>query len=344
MFSFKNDYSELCHPAILEALSKANHFQHEGYGLGFYCQQARELIKNELQSQTAEIHFVTGGTQANLLVISALLRPHESVISAQTGHITIHEAGAIEATGHKINMVETTDGKLTPAQVQYVLDNHQDIPHQVKPKLVYISNSTEIGTIYLKSELEALFRFCKSNGLYLFLDGARLGSALTASNNTLSLADIAQLTDIFYIGGTKNGALLGEAIVINNSQLQEDFGYHVKQRGALLAKGELIGIQFLTLFQNNLYFNLAGDANEMATQLTNAFMQRGYSFLTPSTTNQIFPILPNTLIEKLTVNYAFYIWQKINDTHSVIRLVTSWATPNEVVNRFINELDILSKP
>ena len=243
-YSFKNDYSEGCHPSILEALMCTNSSQQNGYGLDDYCAEAEKLILKKANAPHSKVHFISGGTQANLLVISAILRPHESVVSATTGHIFTNEAGAIEATGHKVHGVETVDGKLTPEHVQSVIEVHQNKPHQLKQKLVYISNSTEIGTIYTKNELENLSKFCKENGLYLFMDGARLGQALTAESNDLTLEDVAKFTDVFYLGGTKNGALLGEAIVINNPILQEEFGFHIKQKGAMLAKGRLLGIQF----------------------------------------------------------------------------------------------------
>ena len=229
--NFKYDYSEGCHPRILEMLGQSNFIQREAYGEDEYSEQARGLIRQKLENDQADIYFVSGGTQANLLVISSVLRPHESVISAHTGHINVHEAGAIEASGHKVNAVYSEDGKLNIASIQKVLNEHHTIPHMVKPKLVYISNSTEIGSIYTKSDLEKLSVFCKQKNLYLFIDGARLGSALSSKDNDLSLADIARLSDIFYIGGTKNGALLGEAIVIMRDQLKEDFAYIIKQKG-----------------------------------------------------------------------------------------------------------------
>lgn len=338
MYSFKNDYSEGCHPKILDALSKANFEQNDGYGDDGYSVRARHLIRSIIENPDADIHFVSGGTQANLIVIGATLRSHEAVVCAATGHIAVHEAGAIEATGHKVIMVVSDDGKVTPAMIQAVLNSHNDVPHMVKPKMVYISNSTEVGTVYRLRELKELWQFCKRNSLYLFMDGARLGSALCSADCDITLADISKYTDVFYIGGTKNGALLGEAIIINNLILQEDFGYHVKQRGALLAKGQLIGIQFLILFQRNLMFNLAHHANAMAAKLTKALDERGFQFLTKSSTNQIFPILPNSVIEELAQRYGFYVWEKLSDDKSAIRLVTSWATKEEAVDDFIISL------
>lgn len=335
MYSFKNDYSEGCHPAILQALIESNEAQHDGYGYDRYSQEAAELIRQRLDSPSAAVHFVSGGTQANLTVIASILRPYESVISAATGHILIHETGAIEATGHKVEAVPTPDGKLTPSDILGVLEKFEAI-HMTMPRLVYISNPTEIGTHYVKDELIALSRCCRERGLYLFMDGARLASGLCAAD--ITFPDLASYTDVFYIGGTKSGALLGEAIVINNPALQENFSYNLKQRGALLAKGRLLGIQFRELFKENLYFEIGAHVNQMAAKLAEAFRQSGYYFLTNSSTNQIFPILPIGVIEQLQTRYDFYIWQKLNDQQAAIRLVTSWATQETTVDQFIQDL------
>jgi threonine aldolase len=337
VYSFKNDYSEGTHPRILNALAETNLEQSDGYGEDIYSQKAAALIKQKIGRSDIEVHLFSGGTQTNLTVLSAFLRPHEAVIAANTGHILVHETGAIEATGHKIISINVNDGKINPHQIKAALETHTD-EHMVKPKLVYISNPTEIGTIYQKDELEALSRFCQSNNLYLYVDGARLGSALCSKENDLKLSDLGVFVDAFYIGGTKNGALLGEALVICNHSLQEDFRFHMKQKGALLAKGWLLGIQFLELFKDDLYFDLAKQANAMADLLQNAIRNEGYQFLTHSSTNQIFPILPNPLIDKLQKKYSFFIWAKVDPTHSVIRLVTSWATKEDVVLAFIEDL------
>lgn len=337
MYSFKNDYSEGAHPAILKALIETNHYQQEGYCEDEYARETIEILRTQLESRDADIHFISGGTQANLVVISSILRPHESVIAPTTGHIYVHETGAIEATGHRISTINTNDGKLTPGDVEKVLLAHTD-EHMVKPKMVFISNTTEIGTIYTRKELIALKECCSANNLFLYLDGARLGSALCAENNDLTLPDLAKYTDAFYIGGTKNGALLGEAIVINNDFLKQEFRFFLKQHGALLAKGRILALQFRELFNDGIYFKNARHANRMAQKISNAIAQSGFSFLTHSTTNQIFPILPNTLIEKLAKNFGFYVWSKADDQNSVIRLVTSWATPEDEVDKFIAEL------
>lgn len=334
-FSFKNDYSEGCHPQILESLLRNNLDQQAGYGEDDYSKKAKDLIKAKIENQDAEVYFVSGGTQANLIVISSILRPYQCVISASTGHILNNETGAIEATGHKILSIEKEDGKLFPEDIIPVLESHQHVPHQVMPKLVYISNSTELGTIYTKKELENLSKFCKENNLYLFMDGARLGHALTSETNDLELKDIAELTDIFYLGGTKNGALLGEVIIITGNDLRPNFAFNIKQKGALLAKGRLLGIQFLELMKDDLYFDLARNANQQAMKIKKALSERGVQFLSDTSTNQIFPILSNKIIEVLSEKFEFYIWKKIDENLSAIRLITSWNTQNEPVEEFI---------
>lgn len=341
-YSFYNDYSEGAHPQILEALTATNFIQETGYGEDSFSLKAAQLIKDKLASASADIHLVSNGTQANFIVLAALLRPHESVIAATTGHINVHEAGAVEAAGHKINTIPTTDGKITPKQIEEIVLLHSD-EHMVKPKIVYISQPTELGTIYGKQELKDISAVCKEHNLYLYLDGARLGSALMSRYNDSSLEDIAKFVDAFYIGGTKNGALLGEAIVILNPDLQKDFRYFIKQRGALLAKGRVLGIQFVELFKDNLYFSLATHANTMANKLADGIENLNYKFLTDSPTNQIFPILPNSIIAELEKMYGFYVWSKIDGSHSAIRLVTSWATKEEVVQIFIKDLASLTE-
>jgi len=337
MYSFKNDYSEGAHQRILNALMESNMEQTEGYGEDIYTKRAIELVKQRIGREDIDIHLFPGGTQTNLTAISAFLRPHEAVVAANTGHILVHETGAIEATGHKVISIEVQDGKLYPVHIQSVLELHTD-EHMVKPKLVYISNPTEIGSIYSKSELENLSIFCKEKNLLLYVDGARLGSALCSEENDMELSDLGKYADAFYIGGTKNGALMGEALVICRDSLREDFRFSIKQKGALLAKGKLLGIQFLELFRDNLYFDLAKHANKMAGLLKDEISKAGYSFLTHSPSNQIFPILPNDLITELKEKYSFYNWEKVDDNRSVIRLVTSWATQETKVLEFIDYL------
>lgn len=341
MYSFMNDYSEGAHPRILHALIETNMVQAKGYGEDMFTQEAITLIKDKINNPNSDIHFFSGGTQTNLTVISAFLRPHEAAVAATTGHVLVHEAGAIEATGHKIIGLEVSDGKLNPEHIASALSVHTD-EHMVKPKLVYISNSTEVGTIYTKKELEEISRFCRDHQLYLFIDGARLGSALSSSQNDLTLPDLARLSDAFYIGGTKNGALIGEALVINTKCLQEDFRFHMKQKGALLAKGKVLSLQFLELFKDNLFFDLATHANQMAWRIQEAIDLLGYKFLVYPSTNQLFPILPNSIIQQLEENYQFYRWSEVDKDHSSIRLVTSWATTDKMVTSFIEDLQQLT--
>lgn len=341
MYSFKNDYSEGAHPNILKALMESNMEQTDGYGEDKYSMGAIKVLKDKLKCNDVDIHMLCGGTQTNLTVISAFLRPHEAIISANTGHVLVHETGAIEATGHKVISIKVDDGKLKPIHIKMVIDEHTD-EHMVKPKMVYISNPTEIGTIYKKQELEDLSNFCRKYNILLYMDGARLGSALCSKENDIEFSDLPKLTDAFYIGGTKNGALIGEALVICSDSLKEDFRYHIKQKGGLLAKGKLIGIQFLELFKDDVYFDLAKHANNMADILKIAIGECGYKFLIDSSTNQIFPILPNKIIEKLEENYSFYIWQKVDKDNSAIRLVTSWATMEGPVKSFIDDLRSIS--
>ena len=337
MYSFTNDYSEGAHPRILRALVETNLDQTIGYGEDKYCLEAAELLKGKIGRQDVDIHFIPGGTQTNLIAISAFLRPHEAVIAPLTGHIEVHETGAIEATGHKIITMGGKEGKLTPADVEQALQTHTD-EHMVKPKLVYISNATEVGSIYTKAELKALSDFCQEHKLLLFVDGARLGSALTSPLNDLTLSDLANLVDAFYIGGTKNGALIGEALVICTHSLKEDFRFHIKQKGALLAKGRLLGIQFSELFRDNLFFELAQHANEMAAKIQDTLKDLGCPLLLHSPSNQIFPILSNELIKELEKDYAFSIWERVDAHTSVVRLVTSWATREDMVDSFVADL------
>lgn len=334
-YSFLNDYSEGGHQNILDALLSSNLEQLEGYGEDKYSLSATEKIKKKLNCPKADIHFVTGGTQANLLCISSFLKPYESVIAAQTAHIEVHEAGAIEFTGHKINTYLGENGKISPEEIQYAVDFHYD-EHMVVPRLVFISNSTELGTVYTKNELENISKICKKNNLYLYIDGARLGAAMTSKNNDLKFEDLCKYVDAFYIGGTKNGALIGEAIVILNPELKSYFRYNMKQKGALPAKGRLLGIQFDVLFSDNLFFDLANHANKMAQKLANGLKAKGYPFFAEPITNQIFPILPNEIIQKLSKHFEFYVWSKFDENNSVLRLVCSWATKEEAVDAFLN--------
>lgn len=340
-YSFQNDYSEGAHPRILEALASSNLDQEIGYGEDRYCLSAMEKIRSAVGNPNADVHFVSGGTQANLLVLSSCLRPFESVIAVESGHICVHETGSIEATGHKVHTIEGKEGRVTASEIQAVVNEHY-FEHMVKPRVVYVSQSTEVGTIYSAAELREISTLCKKLGLLLFMDGARLGAALTSARADLDLKETCSLVDALYIGGTKNGALIGEAIVINNPIMKPDFRYCIKQRGALLAKGRLLGIQFDVLFENNLFYDLARHANLMAERLSNGMTKLGYTFLTNSPSNQIFPILPDVVISKLRRDYLFYDWAKMDKKNTAVRLVTSWATPIEIIDEFLKDLKSLS--
>jgi len=337
MHSFRNDYSEGAHPRILQALIDTNLEQDNGYGEDRYTNEAIELIKMTMKNNTVDIHLLSGGTQTNLIAISAFLRPHEAVIAASTSHILTHEAGAIEATGHKILSIFTDNGKISAKSIIEMVNAHTD-EHMVKPALVYLSQSTEVGSIYSKAELIAIRKVCDSHQLLLYIDGARLGSALCAFENDVNLTDLSELTDAFYIGGTKNGALLGEALIIVNTGLKKDFRFHLKQKGALLAKGRLLGIQFRELFKDHLFFELAKHANLMAQRLQDGLVKEGFRFMTHSPTNQLFPVLPNELIHILQKNFSFYIWTQLDEKHSIIRLVTSWATTDQHITDFLDAI------
>lgn len=338
MIFFRSDYSAGAHPQILEALGATNFEHTDGYGEDQFTINAAALIKKRIGKEEVDVHFMVGGTQTNLTAISAFLRPHEAVVSAKTGHICVHETGAIEATGHKVIHLPSEDGKVTPDQIDQCIIEHED-EHMVLPKLLYISNSTEIGTIYSKQELIALRQTLDRHHMYLYMDGARLGSALTSPENTdLTLEDLPYLCDAFYIGGTKNGFLFGEALVIVNPTLKEDFRFIIKQKGGLLAKGRLLSIQFEVMFKNNLYFDLAKKTNDLAEILRKGIKEKGYSFLVDSPTNQLFPILPNTLVEKLEENYFFYRWCPYDENNTVVRLVTSFTSTEDEIHKFLGDI------
>jgi threonine aldolase len=337
MYSLKNDYSEGAHPRILEALIRTNMEQTVGYGLDEYSKEAKTLIQKLVANEKAQVHFLVGGTQTNQTAIGAFLRPYEAAIAAETGHICVHETGAIEATGHKIVAIKTSDGKLTPALIEEVLTVHTD-EHMVRPKLVYISNSTEVGTLYNREELQALYEFCKSKDLYLYMDGARLGAAIASGKTNLTLELIGKYTDAFYIGGTKNGAFFGEALVILREELQQEFRYMIKRQGGMFAKGRLLGIQFLELLKDGLYFELAEHAVNMAMKLKEGMLEKGYEFAYGSDTNLLFPIMTKEEIARLEKNFRFEFIEKYSEDKSVMRLVTSFATTKEGVEEFLKSL------
>ena len=346
MLWFNCDYNEGAHPLILERLAQTNLEQTAGYGNDPYCYQAAEQIKKLCQAPHAQVHFLCGGTQTNLTVLAACSRPYQSIISPVSGHINVHEAGAIEATGHRIEALPENNGKITAAQIARVCKAHweDDNPEFApQPRTVYISFPTEYGTLYSLEELKEIRRVCDENHLFLFIDGARLGSGLTAPGNDVTLPDIAALSDVFYIGGTKIGALMGEAVVIPNLKLQKDFRYFMKQKGGILAKGRLLGIQFATLFENNLYFEISKHANDMAALIKTACEQAGFAFLYDSPTNQQFPILPNDILAKLEQTYAFAHIKQMDKNHRAIRICTSWATRKEDVLQLTADLLKLAK-
>jgi threonine aldolase len=330
--SLRNDYSEGAHPRLLQALAVASAEINRGYGLDVHSERAAALIRDRL-GRDADVHFLAGGTQTNLVALAAFLRPHEAVIAPASGHIATHETGAIEASGHKVLTVATPDGKLSPALILPCLGGHRG-EHMVKPRLVYISNTTEWGTVYSAAELQALGEFCRHRGLLLYVDGARLASALATEGNDVDLALLASQTDAFYIGGTKNGALLGEALVIVNPMLRTDFRHVIKQRGAMLAKGMVVGAQFEALFEDGLYFVLATHANLMAARLREILQQAGVPLAVDSPSNQVFPVLSHAVVERLQQHVEFETWERRNDGTTVIRLMTSWATPESAIEAF----------
>ncbi len=341
MTRFECDYTQGAHPRIMQRLVETNMQQTSGYGTDEYCERARDHIRRACEAPEAAVHFLVGGTQTNTTVIAALLRPHQGVLSAETGHIAGHETGAIEATGHKVLTLPSGDGKITAEQVRRAYDDHwNDATHEhiAQPGMVYISQSTENGTVYSLAELEALSAVCRELSLPLFVDGARLGYALAAEGSDVTLAGLARLTDVFYIGGTKVGALMGEAVVILNEALKRDFRYLIKQRGGMLAKGRLLGIQFETLFEDGLYLEVSKNAVSLAIKLRDALAGMGFGFLHESPTNQQFPILPNDLLKRLGEKHTFSIWTRIDEQHTGVRFCTSWGTKEEEIDELISDL------
>ena len=342
MIRFESDYLEGALPEVMQALSDSNYAQTPGYGEDEYCEEARRLIREKCAAPEAYVQFLVGGTQANLIVIAAALRPHQAAIAAETGHIAVHETGSIEASGHKVITLPSADGKISAAQVRECVEGHwSDATHEhmAQPALVYISQPTENGTVYSLAELEELSRVCREKGLILFVDGARLGTALVSSDVTLP--DLARLTDVFYIGGTKLGALFGEAVVIMNPAIAKDFRYIIKQRGGMFAKGRLLGVQFGTLMKDGLYERTAKREVELAMKLRAAFEAKGWPLHYDSPTNQQFPIVPDAALEKLAEKYSFSHWGKIDEGHTAVRFCTSWATRPEDVDALISDIEAL---
>ncbi len=346
MIRFECAYTEGAHPRIMEALAKTNMEQTIGYGEDEHCAHARELIRAKCDRADADVHFLVGGTQTNMTVIASVLRPHQGVISAESGHINVHETGAIESTGHKVLALPSTDGKITAGQIKELCEEHlQDdsFEHMVQPGMVYISNPTENGTLYNKKELSDISEVCKCYGLPLFLDGARLGYGLMAEGNDITLSDLAQLCDVFYIGGTKVGALFGEAVVITNAALKKDFRYFIKQKGGMLAKGRLLGIQFEELFRDDLYMEVSAHADTMAMKLRRAFEEKGIPFAYESVTNQQFPILTYEMAMTLAEKYSFTMNEaELKKGPAKVRFCTSWATKEENVDELIADIQKLS--
>ncbi len=341
MIRFECDYLEGACPEIIKKIEETNMEQTQGYSQDEYCNLAREKIRKLCKTPKAEVQFLVGGTQTNMTVIASILKPYQGVISPNAGHINVHETGAIEATGHKVLAINKKDGKLTDKDIKEIYNNYyedEDRQHMVQPGMVYISYPTENGLVYTKQELENLYKTCKECNLPLYIDGARLGYGLMSEDSNMDISDIAKNCDVFYIGGTKVGALFGEAVVITNEKLQKDFRYYMKQRGGMLAKGRLLGIQFDVLFENNLYFNISKHAVNMAMKIKKAFIDNGYKFLYDSNTNQQFPIIPNEKLAKLSKKYTYSIWEKIDDNNTAVRFCTSWATREEYVDELVNDI------
>lgn len=348
MYLFQCDYNKMCHPAVLQNLNDKAKLSMVGYGVDDVCASAAAKIRKLCGCDDIAVHFLSGGTQTNLTIIAASLRVHQAVIAAESGHISEHETGAIEATGHKVIALPATDGKMTAQQIDDVVNLHYtpDGPgpeHSPQPKMVYISMSTELGTVYSLSELEGIANVCKKHGLYLYIDGARLGYALAAKGNDVTLCDIARLCDAFYIGGTKQGAMFGEAVVITNPTLAEDFRYIIKQRGGMLAKGWLLGLQFEALLDNDLYFKISAHANEMADRIRNAIAKAGFCMNVVNTTNQVFAIIPDCILDELAKSFMFTEWMRIDANHRMVRFCTSWATETTDVDALCEALIGLSK-
>ncbi len=343
MISFRSDYSQGAHPKVMEALAATNLEHTDGYGEDAHCKNAAAMIRRLVGREDCAVHFMIGGTSSNITLIAAALRPYESVIAARSGHIYFHETGAIEATGHRVLTAEGENGKLTPALVERALTEFQD-EHTPLPRMIYLSQSTEIGTLYDKAELTALREVCDRHGLYLYLDGARLGAALTAEENDLTLRDLGKLCDAFYIGGTKNAALFGEALVILRPELNDHFRWMIKRQGGMFAKGRLIGVQFEALLEGgeeSVYFSAAAHANAMAKRLREGMEALGVSFLGRSPTNQQFPILPAPVVRELEKEFFFYEWAPEEEGRIPIRLVTGWGTTEEEVDAFLTRLAAL---
>ena len=343
---FTSDYCEGALPRIMKRLQETNMVQTVGYGEDEYCAQARELIMGACGRQDIDVHFLVGGTQTNATVISSILKPYQGVLCAESGHINVHETGAVEHGGHKILALPSTDGKISAEQIDMAVGSHfcdANHEHMVMPGMVYISFATEFGTIYSREELEAISEECRNNDIPLFIDGARLGYGMAASElvhgrEALTLKDFARLADVFYIGGTKQGALFGEAVVITNDALKQDFRYCIKQGGGMLAKGRLLGVQFAALFEDGLYMDASRRAVRQAARIRAAFEAKGIGFLVDSPTNQIFPVLTEAQMADLAESFGFEVWTELPDGRIGVRFCTSWATTDDNVYHLINAI------
>ena len=346
MIYFNSDYLEGAHPSVMARLNETNMVQTVGYGEDEYCAAAREKIRAVCQAPEADVHFLVGGTQTNTTVIASILRPWQGVLSADSGHINCHEAGAIESTGHKVITLPAAEGKITAQQVQDYVEwhrNDESTEHIVQPGMVYISHPTEGGTLYSKAELTALYDTCQKYGLPLFIDGARLGYGLMSPACDMTLPDLARRCDAFYLGGTKQGLLFGEALVLAHPALQRDFRYHLKQHGGMLAKGRLLGVQFEAMLEDGLYFDLARQAVRLALDLRRALEERGYAMLYASPTNQQYPIMPDDELAELGENFGYEYWERVDKTHSGVRFCASWATTQEHVDALRAAVQALRK-
>lgn len=344
MIRFNSDYTEGAHPKILQRLIETNEAQTDGYGADEYCERARELIRDVCADPSVDVHFLAGGTQTNLTLITAALRPHQSVLSADSGHIFSHETGAIEAAGHKCETLPTESGKIRAADIAAKLENHhrdESFEHSVQPKLIYLSQPTEYGTLYSFSELTQIRKVCDQYGLILYVDGARLSYALTSSRNDINLATLTRLADAFYIGGTKAGLLFGEALILRNPLLKPDFRYIQKQHGGLLAKGRLLGVQFEALFSDRLFFEIGAHANSVAERIRTRLKEMGVRFLVDSPTNQLFPIFTDRMITELRKNFAVSYIQRINETESCIRICTHGRTKVADADALLSAIETL---
>lgn len=341
MIYFNCDYNEGAHEKVMARLMETNMEQTIGYGCDEHCENAKALIKKTLNAPEADVHFLVGGTQTNATVIAAALRPYQGVIAADTGHINVHETGAVEATGHKVLALPSVDGKITAEQVEECYLGHINdgaAEHTVQPKMVYISQPTELGTMYTLDELTAISKVCRENGVYLFVDGARLGYGLAATGNDVTFGDLAKLTDVFYIGGTKQGLLFGEAVVITHPSLKEDFRYMIKHNGGMLAKGRLLGVQFETVFEDGLYMEMAKHAILLADMIRATLNKHKVEYLVENNTNQIFPIFSDSVIAELSKKYVLEYQKRIDENRSAVRICTSWATSGESVEELCLDL------